>query len=147
MRATVKLETGDMPTRADMDRIRLAGMAAFPHHWHLLFKKTHFTSEGAAKYGYAERFANYTRRKLAIKGHTLPLVFSGVGRAQALAGRNIEVSLRISQAVVAGRVWNIGRPPNSQVDFDRELTAVPGGENAELDRLAQIQVNKVDARI
>ena len=57
--------------------------------WHGHTLPKHSTVAGGRTYGYLNRSAKYAKRKGKLKGHQMPLVFSGVSRERALTAPEI----------------------------------------------------------
>lgn len=116
--------------------------------WHDNYVRKHFTQAGATEYGYAPRKGqpgnphpkgfrrSYTGRKLALKGHTRPLVWSGSSYLLVIASRNNVTATAKKGAATARLRMNAPtlnfRNPHSRVDPRAELTTVSSREGAEM---------------
>ena len=83
----------DNPERGLWKALRTAFQAAAAF-WHRRYLPFHFTPGGARVYGYERRSEAYNKRKLKIKGHQNPLVWSGALKAAAKAPPKITASRR-----------------------------------------------------
>lgn len=116
--------------------------------WHDNYVRKHFTQAGATEYGYAPRKGqpgnphpkgfrrSYTGRKLATKGHTRPLTWSGASFVLVIASRN-NVTATATKGVATARLRMNApalnfRHPRSRVDMRAELTTVSPREGAEM---------------
>lgn len=91
MLTTKITETGPTPKllRREANEIHRQTALEMGDHWFHNFRAKHFTTAGASEYGYTPRQGergnaglkgfrrSYTGRKLRLKGHTRPLVYSG----------------------------------------------------------------------
>lgn len=68
-------------------------------YWHDAYAWKRFTAAGAAEYGFRQRSAKYSRRKLRQFGEALPLVFSGEAREELLSERT-KTSIRVTRDTV-----------------------------------------------
>lgn len=119
-------------------------------YWHSKLRAKHFTAEGAQEYGYTKRKGeliprgskrfrrSYTGRKLAMKGHTRPLVFSGEGEALSRIQDVRATAKRVR--VILPRKFNF-RHPKSQVDMRAELTAISQADEKQLGTVADKEVH------
>ncbi|MEN0109099.1 MAG: hypothetical protein AAF805_00100 [Planctomycetota bacterium] len=138
---------------ADMVPVMVRVMLTYPQGWIRAFLPIHFLKRAYARYGYTprqgdpgsgRRFAgSYQGNKLLRFGRTLPLVYTGRGRAEALSSRRATATRRRASAIVPARVYNL-RNPASRVDMRKELTTVAAVEQAQLNADAQ---RKTDAEI
>ena len=79
-----------------------AAMEAAIEHWHAGMLKRHFEGGAEQRYGYKPRTKKYLVRKLRVKGHNLPLVWSGTLRTSVL--RRIELRSLKSRPEATGRM-------------------------------------------
>lgn len=105
--------------------------------WHRWMLPKHFTRAGAREYGYAPRSGesgnatakgfrlSYTGKKLKAKGHTLPLVWTGISRVLA-DRRDITATSKGVKIKLPGQFARRGR--YSKIDMVREITAVSPGD-------------------
>lgn len=96
----VKLEHS-APTRTlkrDVREAQRVGFAAAAERWHSNTLPRHFDSGASMRYGYAPRTPRYDRRKMRVKGHRQPLVWSGTLMRSAL--RSARISATPTGAVV-----------------------------------------------
>lgn len=78
-----KLTVGGLPRKRDLPKALKFMWARAGVLWHTRFMPQHFTSRGAAKYGYGPRATAYVARKKKVKGHNDPLVWSGASKRLA----------------------------------------------------------------
>jgi len=118
------------------------------HFWHDQYVRKHFTQAGASEYGYAPRKGqpgnphpkgfkrSYTGRKLALKNHTRPLVWSGASYLLVLASRN-NVTATATKGQATARL-RLNAPalnfknPRSRIDMRTELTTISPREASEM---------------
>ena len=70
--------------------------------WHRNILPKHFTTAGAAEYGYAKRTKNYMIRKARKQGHQVPMVWSGATRKAAIRTRDVRVTSTGARVVLRG---------------------------------------------
>jgi hypothetical protein len=87
----------------------------------------HFTSEGAAEYGYLSRSSRYEASKFKRKGHKLPLVYSGDLRGKSKVANIVATSEGVKIRLTWANKANL-RNPLSKIDMAKELRAVSDGE-------------------
>jgi len=118
------------------------------HFWHDNYVRKHFTQAGATEYGYAPRKGmpgnphpkgfkrSYTGRKLRLKGHTRPLVYSGESYLRVIASRNNVTATATKGQAKARLRMNAPalnfRNPRSRIDMRAELTTISAAEGAEM---------------
>lgn len=138
--AIIIKDTGATPRgmRRHARRITKEALAKTAAYHHRQFMHKHFTKAGAAEYGYSPRkgeqsgigskafFRSYTGRKQRMKGHTLPLVWSGESRELAKI-RDIRSTSNKARIVQHARGLN-RRHPNSQVRMQDEIRAISDAE-------------------
>lgn len=102
--------------------------------WHREFRPKHFTAAGAREYGYQPRSgergsrgskafkSSYTGRKLRQKGHTLPLVWSGLSRTFTRM-RDVRSTSKGARVVMNPPALNL-RPKGGTIDMRDELTRI-----------------------
>ncbi len=127
--------------------------------WHDNFVRKHFTQAGATEYGYTPRRGqegspgskgfkkSYTGRKLAMKGHTRPLVWSGTSYLLVIASRNNVTATATKGTAHARLRMNAPalnfRNPHTRIDMRKELTTISPREAAEMSVAAR---DYIDAR-
>jgi hypothetical protein len=135
------------------DAIR-AAMQGMGVHWRRRFLPKHFTHAGAREYGYHPRagekgshrkyYGSYTHQKLRKMNHTLPLVYSGEMRRQALFGlqKVRAIAHRDGEFTVKMRMPNKANYKNShsRIHPIQELRKVSGMEIVALERFLERQV-------
>jgi len=129
-----------------MRRILKECWAELMVYWHTHMLPKHFTARGAREYGYTPRQGergaqgskgfrrSYTGRKLRVKGHTRPLVYSG--NTELLTRQRTVTSTskggRIRLSVPAYIKYKLR---HSKINMAEELTKVSRGEEQELARV------------
>lgn len=120
-------------------------------HWHSKFRPKHFTAEGANEYKYAARKGekmtrgtkafnrSYTGRKLASKGHSRPLVFSGVSERLSRI-RDIRVTSKRGRAILPPGFNR--KHPKSRIRMRDEVTRVSTREEKTLAAIADRSVTR-----
>jgi hypothetical protein len=133
--------------RRHMRRILKEAWEETAIHWHRHMLPKHFTQQGAREYRYTPRKGerggggksfrrSYTGRKLAAKGHTRPLVYSGLTRFSTRLRQITSTSkgARVRLNVPAYIRWRLR---HSKIDMADELTRVTAAEEAELTRVLE----------
>ena len=143
IRVTVRLRGAELLTQSKINAAMRRAMYSLGVKHKTLHLPKHFTKGGAREYGYKPRKGesslhkgSYTYRKLRKFSHTLPLVYTGELRREALFGtRKIRVTSTSKEATV-----HIGLPskanwknPHSQIDMLAELRAVSEAELAQME--------------
>lgn len=138
MQITIK-HKGAVPGTArfkqELNRIKKIAWTQLGVFWHKELRGKHFTQAGAREYGYGRRSRKYTARKEKAKGHTDPLVYSGLSRqlsrlrdVRALTkGRGVRVHVRVP-------ALNF-RSPKSDIRMADEMTTISERESVQLVRL------------
>ncbi len=135
-------ESGPTPrhVRAAERGIRKRTWQHLADHWFRRFRPKHFTHRGAKEYGYKPRKGHgltgkafrlsYEGQKLTRKGHTYPLVWSGVSKQRATLGRITATSqrARVSMSIPAFNFRN----PNSEIDMREEMETISRAEERDL---------------
>jgi len=110
--------------------------------YHARYMALHFTTAGAAKYGYRPRagersgigsrafFRSYTGRKQREQKHVRPLVWSGVSETLARI-RDVRATKTTGRIVQHARGLN-RRNPNSEINMVDEIRSVAADEAAEV---------------
>jgi hypothetical protein len=80
---TIVPEKAVQMAKRAFNRVVKDGFQRMGEEWHRFYEHKHFEEEAVRRYGYAPRSEKYERRKLRIKGHNDPLVWSGVSRRLA----------------------------------------------------------------
>lgn len=125
-------------TRREWEHALQPGYRAMATSHHKDNLPRHFTTQGATKYGYTRRsgegmlgrkgfWSSYTGKKLRMKGHMLPLMFSGRSKALTLGMRDIRMMRSGARLVIHARAFNF-RNPHSRVDMRREITMITPDE-------------------
>lgn len=146
IRITVRLRGAELLTQKKINDAMKRAMYSLGVRWKTLFLPKHFTKGGAKEYGYKPRKGeagssrkfkgSYTWRKLVKFKHTLPLVYTGEMRQEALFGsRKIRVTSTSKESTVY-----ISMPmkanfknPKSEVHPIQELRKVSEGELAQME--------------
>jgi hypothetical protein len=132
--------------------------------WHKEMRASRFTHSGAAELGFRPRQGerggasikggfkrSYTGRKLKMKGHTLPNVFSGESRMASKAATLRATSKGVYVALPGLRDWNRrkpkGWPAPLSAQFRIEGTGLGRISQAEQQKLARIHARYMDSRI
>jgi len=113
--------------------IKAALTAAAANH-HAKYMWRHFKPEAYRRYGYTERTAGYVRKKLRVKGHNRPMVWSGESETLARI-RDVRATRNQARLVQHARGLN-RRRPTSLVYMNKEITAVAPPEVKEAARVA-----------
>jgi len=137
---------GTVRFRRAFNKAKATGFEQMAIYWHKALRPKHFTKAGASEYGYAPRQGergsgkafrrSYQGQKLAIKGHTLPLVYSGESKDLTEirdirllpAGRGVRVSV--------GRARGLNRRhKSSKIRMADEMTTISEKEGVILVRI------------
>ena len=86
--------------------------------WHKKFLPWHFKEFAGAKYGYRKRSSSYAKKKLRLRGHRNPLVWSGRMQRELMRRRQLTGTAK------AVRVRMTGPPYLKYHNKPRELTAI-----------------------
>ena len=143
-------ESGPTPrhVRAAERGIRKRTWEDLADHWFRTFRPKHFTHRGAKEYGYRPRKGHgltgkafrlsYEGQKLTRKGHTYPLVWSGVSKQRSTIGRIMGTSkrARVSMSIPA---FNF-RHPNSDIDMREEMEWISPREEQDLTDRAELRM-------
>jgi len=146
---------------AQMKSLILEAWGIVGEDWHRRLRPKHFTNAGAREYGYQPRKGeagnqaakgfrrSYTGRKLAAKGHTRPLVWSGeleqLSRAKRIEARAFATRSKVRVIMPLAGKANF-RNPHSQIRMRDELTTISPGEGDELIELHNRTMNDRLAR-
>jgi len=138
--------------------IRKRTWATLAEDWFRDFRPKHFTVRGAREYGYKKRKGeglsgkafrrSYTGQKLKRKGHTYPLVWSGVSQRRSQMGRITATSkrARVSMSIPA---FNF-RHPASDINMREEMETISRREEIELEATAnqrvQAELDQINAK-
>lgn len=95
--------------------------------WHRKFRGKHFTKEGAREYRYAPYSKGYEARKLREKGHTRPLVWSGLSEALTKV-RDVRSTSKYGRVVLHAPQFN------RLARMGRDMTTVSSRETRALKR-------------
>ncbi|RQV98640.1 hypothetical protein EH220_03035 [bacterium] len=122
--------------QSDLNRVVRESMEWIGKYWRQHILPRHFTHQGATKYNYALRAGergtgrkfrhSYTGKKLDRYGHTLPLVYTGEGRREALTDQRVigkATAKMASVSIPLPRKYNLRRP-GSPVNMADEIRAV-----------------------
>ena len=147
---------GKSLTAAQMKSMILEAWTLVGDDWHRRLRPKHFTNAGAREYGYQPRKGeagnqaakgfrrSYTGRKLAAKGHTRPLVWSGeleqLSRAKRIEARAFATRSKVRVVMPLAAKANF-RNPYSQINMRQELTTISPGEGGELVELHNRSMN------
>ena len=124
--------------RKELGRIKKLAYEAAGIWWHQKARPVHFTQKAKRLYGYAPRKGesgnphpkgfkrSYTGQKLKTMGHTLPLVYTGTGRALSRM-RDVRSTARGVRVVLHAPGFN-RRHPKSKIDMVAELTELTGDD-------------------
>lgn len=137
------VERGPVPKamRKEIDKVLRAAWFATGSLWHSEMSARHFTREGARAYGYSPRSGesgnpsdkgfrrSYTGRKLRTRGHTLPLVWTGLSRSLARI-RDVRATPKGCRVILP--VGFNRRNPHSKVNMRDEVTKVLPDEERRL---------------
>lgn len=103
--------------------------------------RKHFTESGASKYGYATRSKKYTRHKLKVMGHALPLVYTGQLR-QSTRMPEIRATSKGVKVVLRGSQKAHLRPKHGRIRMADELRKISDAEAVRLAREKDAQMRK-----
>jgi len=131
--------------RALMNKVKQKGYNAAGVEWHQKFMPEHFTESGGRKYGYKQRSKSYRARKLRVKHHRRPLVWSGL--SQALM-RIRDVRAKTNGVKIYSHASGLNRRRSSRApDMLLEMGTVTEGERQHLmavqDRRIEKELKKV----
>lgn len=133
-------------------RFATASRAAFNiigrHHVQQIIPR-HFKGNAPWVYQHAKRKPKYLKRKHAIitkatrdvegrtpaRGEIVDLVYTGNLRREAIDRSSWTANSQRARVNIRGRVLNIRRPPNSDVDMIAEMTFMPDRELREVELL------------
>lgn len=137
-----------------VNRVVREALQAMGLEWRAVYLPDHFTKKGARKYGYMPRSGepgsnrgwsrSYTKHKLAIQKHTLPLVWSGEGRGEALYSKQAiakATSKRAHVTLPLPRVFN-WKNPKSNVNMRKEIETVTTDEVRSLERFLVEEIER-----
>jgi hypothetical protein len=77
--------------------------------WHGRIAKQHFQTGASTRYGYRQRSGSYIARKVRVKGHRLPLVWSGRTRRSVLQSIRITGTSKSATGKMRANVLNFNR--------------------------------------
>ena len=130
--------------QSEINAVTREAMRALGLRWRRKYLPKHFTHQGAREYKYTRRKnyvtskrkrESYVQRKKREKGHTLPLVWSGEGRREALRSKKVvatATSTKAKATIPLPSVFNF-RSKFSKVDMRKEITTVSAAELRELE--------------
>lgn len=105
--------------------------------WHGQILPKHFTPAGAREYKYTPRkgeqsgggafWRSYTGRKQKQWGHRNPLQWSGKFKLESRK-KNIVARSTFARVRIVGRVLNLSRIPNSEINMRKEVSTVSTSE-------------------
>ena len=101
-------------------------------HWHGRFLPRHFTTSAYNSYRYTPRTDRYQKRKMRLKGHTRPLVFTG--RMKKMLSSVFRVSGTSKKATISmnGPRYMYQYHKSKVVDKAKEVTMTTKREEAAL---------------
>ena len=145
---TVTEKGGPADTAREVTTAINAGLEGAVKYWHRNLVPGHFKQGAAHRYSYAPRTPAYCRRKGRVKGHQLPLVWSGTMRDQVL--RRVDIKTMKTRASARGKVYAnafnfasrrraSGRPGP---DLGAEVLATADGERNALAQLTERRATK-----
>jgi hypothetical protein len=125
-------------------------------YWHQHFREEHFKNSAMSRYGYTPRRGesgsgrpfkgSYTQKKLAIKKHTRPLVWSGESMRR-MEQRDVRARKDGVRIHLHAPVFNF-HPAMGRVDMAREMTRVTDAEFRELETVFDEHVdNAINALV
>jgi hypothetical protein len=139
----------------ELNAIKRAGYEKIGLLWHRTMRPKHFTQAGAKEYGYTPRSGedaargsksfrqSYTGRKWRTKGHTFPLMWSGMSR-QLSRIRDVRATSKGVRIVIRAPALNF-RNPHTKINMREEMTRVSIKERdqliRELDRQMDLEMN------
>jgi hypothetical protein len=116
--------------------------------WHVDYRKKHFTHGATREYNYTPRKGeagsgrrfkgSYTAKKLAAKGHTKPLVYTGESERLTRL-RDVRATFKGARVVLKANKLNF-RAKNSRINMRREMTTISNAEAEHLTRYLQDRV-------
>ena len=128
--------------RALMNKVKQKGYNAAGIEWHQKFMPEHFTESGGRKYGYKPRSKSYRARKLRVKHHRRPLVWSGL--SQALM-RIRDVRAKTNGVKIYSHASGLNRRRSSRApDMLLEMGTVTEGERQ---RLMHVQDRRIEKEL
>jgi len=136
LRANIELMGGYEALRKRTPRIVKEALAEAAAYWHKKFAPRHFRSGAATRYGYTPRSENWRRRKRRVKGHALPLVWTGrtkrqVTRAARLTGTSRAITLNMH---VERYIFYRKHSARGEINMAAEITRIISPEKREIRR-------------
>lgn len=141
----------------ELPRIQQRALETMGVYWHQHFRAKHFTPSGAREYGYAPRkgegmavstkgfWRTYMGRKLRMKGHQNPLVWSGESRERTRM-RDVRATRNRVRVVLHANALNF-RNPHSRTKPWEEMTTVSAAEQRVLSELFNREIERGIAAI
>lgn len=120
---------------------RIIAMRKVGETWHKKMLPVHFTTKATGLYGYAQRTEKYQRRKVRLKHHNKPLVFTGALQRALQGVASITASNSGVRVKMSGPKWlsgyisfkgRLGTGP----DKKKEITTIAQSEGESLAKTA-----------
>lgn len=145
--------------RRDFNRASKAAWRDTAEYFHTHLRDKRFTEEHAREAGYTRRKGelqprgsksfrrSYTGQKLARKGHTRPLEFSGETRRALSSPPNYSSTSKGGRAAYSGAAKFNFRHPKSQIRMGEEFRRITEAESVDLARVFDQQLDKYLAHL
>jgi len=141
LRGTIRYVGGPRAVARELRAVvkeELQGVIAY---WHRKMLKRHFKVGAVQRYRYRRRTEKYQRRKLRLKGHQEPLVWSGETRRMTIRQIRVSGTSKSARGTMSAPryFWMTGA---GQPNKPAELTAVTRDEVLELAQVLDQRVTK-----